>query len=128
MGLNGALVDVAITLEMKFGNLAAGATATKVFYTSLNGKQNGNDMTLGGNCADILNAGWATASLSSAREGGWTSSPVSRLARQRMTLLTKHYWNVARFLELIQSYKLIDGPRNDTLLDDNKMGRQKLNS
>lgn len=57
MGLNGALVDVAITLEMKFGNLAAGATATKVFYTSLNGKQNGNDMTLGGNCADILNAG-----------------------------------------------------------------------
>ncbi len=53
----GALVDEAITMEFSFGNLAAGATMTKTFFTSLNGSSGANDMLIGTNGNDVLNAG-----------------------------------------------------------------------
>lgn len=55
--LNGATVDQAITMSFSFGNLAAGQSATKVFYTSLNGSSQANDMLIGTNGADNLDAG-----------------------------------------------------------------------
>ena len=54
---NGQLVDEAITMAFRFGNLAAGQTMTKVFYTSLNGSSQANDMLIGGTGTDNLNAG-----------------------------------------------------------------------
>ncbi len=55
--LNGQLVDQAITLTFSFGNLAAGQSATKTFYTTLNGSSGANDMLVGTNGADTLDAG-----------------------------------------------------------------------
>ena len=55
--LNGALVDQAITLTLSFGNLAAGQSATRTFYTTLNGSAGANDMLIGTNAADVLDAG-----------------------------------------------------------------------
>jgi VCBS repeat-containing protein len=54
---NGQSVDEAITMAFNFGTLAAGATMTKVFYTSLNGSSQANDMLVGGTGADVLNSG-----------------------------------------------------------------------
>jgi VCBS repeat-containing protein len=54
--LNGQLVDQAITMAFNFGTLAPGETMTKVFYTSLNGSSQANDMLIGGTGADVLDA------------------------------------------------------------------------
>lgn len=53
---NGTSVDEAITLTFKIDTLAANTTVTKVFYTSLNGSRNANDMTIGTDGADTLNS------------------------------------------------------------------------
>lgn len=55
--LNGQLVDQAITMAFNFGNLGAGQTLTKVFYTSLNGSSQANDMLVGGTGVDVLDSG-----------------------------------------------------------------------
>lgn len=55
--MNGANVDAAITLEFMFGALAAGQQVSKVFYTSLNGNQTANDMSVGTPGADTLSPG-----------------------------------------------------------------------
>ena len=54
---NGAEVDEAITLAFRLGDLAVGQTVKTEFYTSLNGNQNANDMTIGTGDADTLDCG-----------------------------------------------------------------------
>ncbi len=54
---NGKTADEAITLEFKIGTLAAGQTVTETFYTSLNGSANANDMRIGTDGNDTLDAG-----------------------------------------------------------------------
>jgi VCBS repeat-containing protein len=54
---NGAIADEAITLTFDVGTLAPGQTVTKIFYTSLNANANANDMTIGTDVNDLLNAG-----------------------------------------------------------------------
>jgi Ca2+-binding RTX toxin-like protein len=63
LDLNGQLNDQAgstntnITLNTKFGDLAAGQSITKEYYISFNGHGNGNDMCIGTEGADNINAG-----------------------------------------------------------------------
>lgn len=54
---NGALVDGAIALTFNVASLAAGQSATRTFYTSMNLSSNGNDMRIGGAGADFLSTG-----------------------------------------------------------------------
>ena len=56
--LNGASVDQAITMNLNFGFLASGQSVTKTFYTSLNGSGAANDMPIGTNGDDTIDAGF----------------------------------------------------------------------
>ncbi|RYF56517.1 MAG: hypothetical protein EOO39_36600, partial [Cytophagaceae bacterium] len=51
---NGASVDEAITLGLRFGDIAASQTVTKVFYTTFNIQSAGDDMLVGTTGADTL--------------------------------------------------------------------------
>ncbi|MBB3713010.1 VCBS repeat-containing protein [Limimaricola variabilis] len=54
---NGASVDEAITLTFAAGDLAAGASVTKTFFTSMNGSGSANDMFVGTQGDDVINVG-----------------------------------------------------------------------
>ncbi|MFY9293244.1 MAG: cadherin-like domain-containing protein [Methylorubrum rhodinum] len=51
---NGAHIDTGISLNIKFGDLRAGQSATHTFYTSLNGSQGANDLVVGSARAETL--------------------------------------------------------------------------
>lgn len=51
---DGAHIDTGISLNIKFGDLRAGQSATHTFYTSLNGSQGANDLVVGSSGAETL--------------------------------------------------------------------------
>ncbi len=51
---DGAHIDTGISLNIKFGDLRSGQSATHTFYTSLNGSQGANDLVVGSSRPETL--------------------------------------------------------------------------
>lgn len=54
---DGNYIDYAITMTLNFGDLAPGASVTKSFYTSFDIRSDFNDMAIGSNDVDTIDAG-----------------------------------------------------------------------